>query len=451
MARDGELQVGELSGSSAVPRASGEGGRSAWLAAAALGLLTVVWLRLFWHRVSEPFLFADDFELIRRSATFGTAWANLLWPINEHFAPGTRIITAVLVAVSTPASRPLVLSAAGLVMFAGLFPLIYLLLRREFDAPWLGLLGVIVFGFSVVHHDVLFWYAAAQWDQAVYVLVASLLAMQSFCRRRGRWSFWASVACSFYGPMNFAIGVLVGPLSALYLLLSGRGEEAWWRRGARAAVLVAAPMVCLALLPMRTYSKIVENTSYLGKGFWEGIDLVGGAVHTGRSVLEILVLENLGLPGVYLPDDPERFAIWFVVLAVGAVWAVRRARDRRLMILGLAMILANYAIIFPFRAWVSLEGLRVWGRYHLLPQLGVAMFVCGLVAEFGPAVVRRPWLTWRQVVAAGGLAAVLAILHSSELERSYDTHLWNDGERGKRAEVDRAGGARGGRELRVER
>ena len=37
-----------------------------WLPALALVLLSVVWLRLFWHRLSEPVLIHDDFELIRR-------------------------------------------------------------------------------------------------------------------------------------------------------------------------------------------------------------------------------------------------------------------------------------------------------------------------------------------------------------------------------------------------
>ena len=85
-----------------------------------------------------------------------------------------------------------------------------------------------------------------------------------------------------------------------------------------------------------------------------------------------------GVRGVEVPA-------WLVVpvllaLAVGVAWWAHKA-DLRLVVLGVGLIAASYLLVYSARAEWGYEEVKMsqttWSRYHLLPQLGLALVVAG--------------------------------------------------------------------------
>jgi hypothetical protein len=103
-----------------------------------------------------------------------------------------------------------------------------------------------------------------------------------------------------------------------------------------------------------------------------------GLGYTARSLVDNLLLGLVGVAGIATP--------WWVygpVLLATLVVAVkwwRQAADHRLMLMGLAILGSSYLLCYSARATWSYDLYMVgvcFARYHLLPQLGLAMFFCG--------------------------------------------------------------------------
>jgi hypothetical protein len=98
-----------------------------------------------------------------------------------------------------------------------------------------------------------------------------------------------------------------------------------------------------------------------------------------------------------------------------------QAPDRRLLLLGLGMIFAGYMLVYSARArWFIPESGPIapineprWSRYHLLPQLGLTLFICGgLPALRGRLFALKPdgSLTRRQVKGLGALLVLCYVV-----------------------------------------
>jgi hypothetical protein len=143
------------------------------------------------------------------------------------------------------------------------------------------------------------------------------------------------------------------------------------------------------------------------------------ALHTGlvyslRSIVDNLLLGVAGISTVVVPKRGVVVAL--VLAAVAATWWWRRAPDRRLLLLGLGMIGSGYILVYTARAEWSYEQMTEpsWSRYHLLPQLGLTLFVVGGLS--GGNFVRSPdGLTRRQ---ARGLMLLVGLLFLIQAPRA---------------------------------
>jgi hypothetical protein len=392
-------------------------------------------LALHAYALAHPALVGDDFQILVRSRTWSAARDNLWLSHNEHAMPLGRLTTWALVALAGRAENlPWVCAWQGpLAVLLGM-PLLYRFVRRELGHPFYGLVAMTVFGVSSVYQQAVLWFSSSFSILSLDMALLALLAAQDW-RRTGRvWhlvlsGFWAALA-----PAWFAIGILAGPLACLYLLPPERGAG----RGApggkpaprapRLALHLAAALApllgsaaFLAVSLPRTAERIMHLDHYQGETAVQAFHPLTGLLYTCRSLVDNLYLGEFGLgtgPGVVYPLPVA--LVMLAVLVLFGVWWWWRAPDRRLLVLGLGFILANYLLVYGARStwpWDARPWMHTWTRYHLFPQLGLALFVCGGL----PRWQGRLWrldpagvLSWRQ---AGGLGLLLAVLFLVHLPR----------------------------------
>jgi hypothetical protein len=156
---------------------------------------------------------------------------------------------------------------------------------------------------------------------------------------------------------------------------------------------------------------IMHAVHHGSKNTLEAFDITTGLLNTGRSVVDNLLLGSVGIAGFVCP--PWAVVVGLAVLAVAAVWWWRRAAGhRRLLVLGLGFILMAYLLMFGVRAEWPYDRLRFWSRYHVFPQLGVALIVCAGLARPGERgeLEATDRLSRRQVWTVGLLIAALIVV-----------------------------------------
>jgi hypothetical protein len=115
-------------------------------------------------------------------------------------------------------------------------------------------------------------------------------------------------------------------------------------------------------------------------------------------------------------------------LIAAACWWWRKATSRRLLVLGLGMILSHYILFYSARSpprWLY-DGVMTnpgWSRYHLVPHLGLTLFLIGGLPRWQGRLRLSPdgRLTWKQAGSFVLLAVLLAAIH---LPRGVIVHWW---------------------------
>jgi hypothetical protein len=252
--------------------------------------------------------------------------------------------------------------------------------RRETGHPLPGLVAMTLFGVSCVYQQAVYWFSASFSVLALDTLLLGLLAAQRW-RQAGRAVDLVLVAlAAALAPAWFASGVLAAPLVALYLLPWRRAEAGKVRPWLGMAAALAGSGLFLAVSLPRAAETILHLEHYQGQTAVEKFDLRAGAVSTGRSVVDNLLPGVFGVGGfgMSLPLPVAVFVLAGVVAA--GVWWWRRAPHRRLLLLGLGLVVSSYLLVYSARAAWGYEGVMTgpgWTRYHLQPQLGLALFVAG--------------------------------------------------------------------------
>lgn len=384
--------------------------------------------------VCRPTLYMDDFQIVVRSWTWGRAWKELWVPANEHAMPVGRVTTWALVQLAGRASAvPQMAALQGpLAVLLGVL-LLYLFVRRELGHPLYGLAAAALFGVSTVYEQAVFWFSSSFSVLTLDTLLLALLAAQDW-RRTGRPLSLALCALgAALAPTWFASGILAGPLCALYLLPpegAAPGSGSRVRALARSSLAALAPLLgtglFLAVSLPRTAKAIMHLEHYQGQTAVESFKPLPGLKYTFWSVVENLLLGSAGVSSVNVPFEVA-CALWPSLLVAGAWWWRGAPAGRRLMLLGLGLIFASYLLVYSARADWTYEGRMnqpMWSRYHLLPQLGLALFVAAGLPRWA-----RRWgvkggsgLTPRQVGALLGLVAVLFV---TQLPRAVWTR-WGD-------------------------
>jgi len=390
---------------------------------AAIACVLLVYLAvllLYTPRLVLPMITADDFTYIQESWTWQATLDHLWLPFNEHAMPLGRLSTWALVRLAgRPTLFPLTLAFQSILAVMAAVGMLYLFVRRELGHPFYGLVAMILFGVSTVYAEAVTWFSCSFGLLAVDTLLLSLLAAQRW-RQAGWWhalilsAVWAALA-----PAWSAVGILAGPLCCLYLLLGRKPQTA-----TPAVCLSPRLLVSLSFVPLLgsgaflavslplTADRIMHLEHYSGQTALEAFQPLTGLWYTARSLVDNLIVGFAGIPWVVLP--PAAVIVVLVLVAGLAAWWWRQAPVRRLLVVGLAFILASYVLTYSARASWSYERLlHAWSRYHALPQLGLALFVCGGLPRWharwhiGPAA----GLSTRQMKALGLLTGVLLLVN----------------------------------------
>ena len=104
-----------------------------------------------------------------------------------------------------------------------------------------------------------------------------------------------------------------------------------------------------------------------------------GAWYTVRSVVDNLALGTIGVWNVTV--GPYLAPPLLALLIAAGVWWARRSPRRRLALLGAGVLFGSYWLIYSGRAAWDYDRVAMysptWSRYHLQPQLGLVLIVCG--------------------------------------------------------------------------
>jgi hypothetical protein len=376
---------------------------------------------LYARWVIQPYLLADDFQILLRSWSWQATWDNLWVPANEHAMPLGRLTTAVLIHLADRISIvPHLTAWQGPLAILAAILLLYLFVRRELDHPLYALTAAAMFGVSTVYQQAVFWFSASFSILTLVTLLLALLAAQQW-QRTGR--FFSMVLCvlgSGLAPAWFASGVLAGPLCTLYLLPPSGGKN---RNSLVPSVLFAllpllGTILFLAVSLPRTLEMIMHLEHYgQNRTALNSFHLLRGLQYTTWSIVENLLLGSIGIASLNIPFGLA-VAVWPMLVVLGAWW-VRDAREgRRLMLLGCGFIFAGYLLVYSARAEWNYAGEMNrpgWSRYHLLPQLGLALFIAGGLTGRVPtrsiSEGAAPGLTRSQRQALLMLVVCLWVLH----------------------------------------
>jgi hypothetical protein len=313
---------------------------------------------------------------------------------------------------------------------------------------------VVLFGVTAVYAQAVYWFAAAYSVVALDTLLLALLAAQAYRRRptagaiqdlddpysarraaRGNglpYLVLCTILCALAAGW-FASGVLAGPLCCLYLLpaepggtfTSFRARLRFWLvrltplLGTVAFLAFSLPHNARTIMHLEHYE--MQHTNAL-----EAFRPDKGLLSTLRALVENLLL---GLVGVWETRvDWWIVACVLVVLAVAGYWWWHgaRPRHRRLMLLGLGLIFANYWLVFSARSrWADYPDVLMcgasWCRYNLGPQLGLVFFFCGGLAGRYLRAGSDGRLTWGQVT---GLAALIGLCFLIQAPRAASGAYW---------------------------
>ncbi len=356
-----------------------------WLVTVAL----IAALGLYAPSLCYPVLLQDDFQILAQSWTWHATWAGIWVPQNEHAMPLGRLLTFALdQAAGRPSALPFAAALVGPVALLLGLPLVYRFVGRELGHPLYGLVALVLFGVTSVYQQAVYWFAASFSVLALDTLLLALLAAQEY-RRTGRPLYLGlcALGCAL-SPCWFASGVLAGPLCCLYLLPAEDGAwfptfgarlRSWLLRatpllGTGLFLAVSLPLTAHTIMHLEHYKKLDAVAAFQpGKGFWL----------TCQSLVENIFLGLVGVGGVSVP---QLIVGVVLTLAVQAAWRWWRVAPRhRLLLLGIGLIFASYLLVYSARAFLFLpeagEETPIneprWSRYHLLPQLGLTLFVCG--------------------------------------------------------------------------
>ncbi len=395
-----------------------------------LGLLAcAASLALYALPIARPLLIVDDFQIIFRSWTWPAAWANLWVPANEHFMPLGRLSTAALATLA--GGRPTVfLTLSGwhgpIALVLGMV-LVGFFVGRQRGHPFYGLLAMTLFGVSTVYQQAVYWFSASFSILALDTFLLALLAAQHAIQTHRRWPLALSFLACALAPAWFASGILAGPLCSLYLFFALTERHKILEGGDPSGTLLGRLILRLlwSLVPLLgslaflaislplTADKVMHLEHYGDETAFQAFHPATGLVYTCRSVVDNLAWGTIGVSELMCPT-PWVWIPFAVLLASAAFW-IWRAPRKSLPVLGVGVIVLSYWLVYSARAEWGYDLLMCkanWSRYHLLPQLGLALLLVGGLPRLGrvTAVDSRLAFSRRQGFAVLLLIGALFVL-----------------------------------------
>jgi hypothetical protein len=397
-------------------------------------LVAVATVALHLRPLIRHILVDDDIQLIGASWNWDAVRQNLWVPANEHAMPAGRLTTWLLIQMAhRPTRLPEATAVQGPLALLVAMALVYVFVRRELGYPFYGCISAIVFGVTSVYQQAVVWFAASFSVLALDTLLLALLAAQRWRQTGHHRSMVLCITWAALAPTWFASGILAGPLCCLYLLPQESNRPRTRGRWLWALAPLTGSVLFLAIALPVTARPILHLEHYDGRTALDAFDPVTGLAYTARSLVENLALGTIGISGVSCPIWLVAASLAVLVLAGIVLWKRSQwtVTSRRLALLGCGMIGLGYWLVYSARATWDYEGVMnqpVWGRYHLLPQLGLAMLVTAVMPPLKDrwfSIDTGGSISGRQALALAGIIGVLFLV---QLPRGILAHRWYDPE-----------------------
>jgi hypothetical protein len=327
------------------------------------------------HRLRHPSMFGDDLPRVFVLQTQSLQKA-LTTPFNEHVAPvfdavtwiawraSGRRLTALPLAFTVAAFVPFLLASAMLALYA----------RRALGSWPPALLAVAVFAVAPIHVvETVWWYSGSNHMWAVFWTLVALLGAS----RGDKLGLLAVAAGTALAPACSMMGVLAFPACAAEALMSRRRRDP---AGVSPAVSCLAGVAGLGLYLLVAISFGLLRAVLTGR-IHAAQPLVGLEV-AGEAPMLVLV------PALFGFRDLDQWIAPAWALAASGLFAVvvlawsLRSRYRATILVGLGLIAGGYLIIYPFRTAGGQELMLRTARYHVYPQLGLALLAGAAARRF---------------------------------------------------------------------
>lgn len=364
------------------------------------GLIVVEPLRM---RFRAPSIYADDVVRIAQVRTMPLS-EMAVRPFNEHLAPLFELVTWTVWTLSGGrlTHAPLGFTLASLLPFALCEIALVLLVRRETLSWTAAMVGVAVFGLSWLPIETAWWYSASSFT---WSLLGVLIAWNAALRPGWRGTA-VSLLAALAAPAFSMIGILAGPIATFRAIVGLKSAERGPLSVARAAMPLVGTSAFLLLVSLFGHREALEGSVRRNFRIWEAVG------PTLRAPITVLLP---GVAGVKNLDTViPHVAACIICLAVSAVLlflVVRRGIHAGLVVGGMGLIVLGYGLTYGARGGaVNLLNVQ---RYHLFPQVGLAMIVAAFVARFGNRFEHRPVarISLCMLVALG-----LLFVHRAELK-----------------------------------
>ncbi|WP_206108233.1 hypothetical protein [Paludisphaera soli] len=345
------------------------------------------------RRLRHPTLLGDDITRVVDLINFPFL-THLLRPYGDHSAPLFQLVSSLTWEISGHDIRlaPLAFCVASVTPWLLVLFLLGLWLKRETGSSTAALTAVAIVAQSPLVLEAVWWYSASSFLWAIAGILAAVLGAGALTRRpRGSLAL-IGIGCAL-APAGTTLGVLALPLA----ILRAGIESGASRRMKGLAVLAAAAGLTSHTLISKMGDSDVAYVSVSGR---YRLDPVGGLEHALTVPGRILWPSALGVPASWTAAPMStwlRVGAGALALAgVAALAAWPRARwDRRLVLVGAAMIYSCYFLTFTSRMhmyklgyWTEADLIyRFAARYHVLPLIGLAAIVAALTSTW--PMIRR--------------------------------------------------------------
>jgi hypothetical protein len=378
------------------------------------------------RRIRHPTLHGDD--LVRLINLIEHPLRELIfWPYNEHIAFFFDLISWGCWQLIGHDLRlaPLGYSIAAVVPWALSLVLLGRWLARESGSPTASLVAVAIVAQSPLAVETAWWYSASSFAWAVVFILLALLAAGAVAQRPIRSLILVGLSTAL-GPAATSLGHLAMPLAILRGLMAPKAS----RRAKWSLTIVALAGEMAYMLACHFGGTGVFATARRNNG--QMADPLAGLYYALTVPGRLLWPSALGVPASWsattLPPWLSCGAgiLTLASLALLALWP--RARwNRRLVLLGAAMIYLGYGLTYSARAglvtggrWTETQLIyRYATRYHVLPLIGMAAVLAAVLAAWRP--IRRCDRRHALPALAGTVVGMmmLAIQH-----REVDSWSW---------------------------